>query len=498
MFLKELKKEMNKTKTWNGAEAFKSTRSKVLDLFAIAGNSQAMTDGQLETKIKEAFFENPELTIRVVFYLSDVRGGQGRRDVMRTALSFLTSRYPTQTKNLISLLAEYTRWDMLYEFVGTVLERDAFTVLYKETISAIREGRKSLVFKWLKSVNTSSEESVRLGKLTAKYFGLSEKEYRKMLSRYRKELGVVEVQMSADQWNSIDYSKLPSKAGLIYREAFKRHDAEGYDKYLNSVIKGEAKMNMSVAYPHEIISKYRNNDSEWHSKANPLDLNLEAAWKSLPNYFEGNTERILAVADASGSMFGYSYNNSTAQPIDLSIGLAIYCAERMRGQFHNYYMTFSDNPQLIQLNSRMTLKDKIEQIFRTDIGYSTNVDAVFDTLLKTAILNRTPQNEMPTTLLMISDMQFNSSYVKAPNYQVWKRNFEAAGYTLPQIVFWNVSAANNVPVEQDEKGTVLISGGNPVVLKYIYTGELLTPYEQMLAIINRERYEAPAEFFKGV
>ena len=95
-------------------------------------------------------------------------------------------------------------------------------------------------------------------------------------------------------------------------------------------------------------------------------------------------------------------------------------------------------------------------------------------------------------------MHVNSPNVQAPNYKVWERNFEAAGYTLPQIIFWNVNAADNSPVEENQRGTVLISGGSPEVLKYIYTGEMLTPYQQMLEVINRDRYDYPGSLFKGL
>lgn len=508
MFLNALRNEFNKTKTWNGAPAFKSTKSDILDLYAVAGNARSMGEDRLNDMIGRAIAENPELAIRVIFYLADIRGGQGSRDTMRSAIKFLIRRYPTQARALINLIPEYSRWDMLYEFVGTELERDAFAVLKAEVKDAIRNKRNSLVFKWLKSVNTSSEESNRLGRLTAKAFGMTEKDYRKMLSQYRKELGVVEVVMSADEWNSIDYEKLPSKAGLQYREAFKRHDLERYQSYLKAVIRSvedvtapKVKMNMTVAYPHEIVGKYRNEFGNYRFSGGNVtkeDLTLEAAWKSLPDYFEGNDENILAVVDGSGSMFS-NIGKSDMQNIDISVGLGIYCAEHMRGELKNYYMTFSDNPQLIRLNPNATLREKINQVYNTDIGYSTNVDAVFKKLLDVATKSNLSQSDLPTTILMISDMQFNSSNVRGiTNYEMWVRMFNQAGYKLPQIVFWNVAAAENTPVTMDQKGTVLISGASPVVLKFIFTGELLTPYDLMLQVVNRERYNPVAEVFHNV
>lgn len=504
MFLNALRNEFNSTKTWNGAPAFKSTKSDILDLFGIAGNARSMGEDRLSEMIGRAMAENAELAIRVIFYLADIRGGQGSRDTLRAAIKFLVRRYPTQARALIAMIPEYSRWDMLYEFVGTELERDAFAVLKSEVKDAIKNKRNSLVFKWLKSVNTSSDESNKLGRLTAKYFGMNERDYRKMLSQYRSELGIVEVAMSADEWNAIDYEKLPSKAGLQYREAFKRHDLERYQSYLKAVIRSvedksapQVKMNMSVAYPHEVVGKYRNNGFAKYSNEyiSNVDLTLEAAWKALPNYLADNSENMIVVADVSGSMYS-AIGKSDMQNIDLSVGLAIYCAEHMNGELKNHYMTFSDSPELIRLNPNATLREKINQVYATGVGYSTNVDAVFKKLLDVAKKNHLSQADLPSTVLMISDMQFNTSNVRGlTNYEMWVKMFNQAGYKLPQIVFWNVATAESVPVTMDQKGTVLISGASPVVLKFIFTGELLTPYDLMLQVVNRERYNAVAEVF---
>ena len=505
MFLNALRNEFNKTTTWNGAPAFKSTQSDILDLYAVAGNARSMGEEKLADMIGRAMAENAELAIRVIFYLADIRGGQGSRDTLRAAIKFLVRRYPTQARALINLIPEYSRWDMLYEFVGTELERDAVAVLKSEVKDAIKNKRNSLVFKWLKSVNTSSDESNKLGRLTAKYFGMNERDYRKMLSQYRSELGIVEVAMSADEWNAIDYEKLPSKAGLQYREAFKRHDLERYQSYLKAVIRSvedetapKVKMNMNVAYPHEVVGKYRLEFGNMRfSGANVMsqDLTLEAAWKSLPNYLADNNENMIVVADVSGSMYA-NIGKSDMQNIDLSVGLAIYCAEHMNGELKNHYMTFSDTPELVRLNPNATLRDKINQVYQTGVGFSTNVDAVFKKLLDVAKKNHLSQADLPSTVLMISDMQFNCSNVRGvTNYEMWVRMFNQAGYKLPQIVFWNVAAAENTPVTMDQKGTVLISGASPVVLKFIFTGELLTPYDLMLQVVNRERYNPVAEVF---
>lgn len=499
--LRAMKEETNRTTTWNGAAAYKSTNSKILDLFSMGGNAKGEKDlEKLRMAIRDAFNEDTELALAVTFYLADVRGGQGVRNVMRTALQFLTERYPAQTRRLIALLAEYTRWDMLYEFVGTPLERDAFKALHREVISAIREHRNSLVFKWLKSVNASSEETNRLGRLTAKYFNMSEKNYRQMLSKYRRELGVVEVYMSAGQWRNIEYGKLPSKAGLLYREAFKNHDFSRYNEFVEAVVRGEAKMNMGRVYPYEIVNKYKQGRGASHCRAPRMvyDASLEAAWKSLEDIFiqDGDT---ITVCDVSGSMFNLMSSTSTTQYIDMSIALAIYFAERAKGAFANHVISFDSNPRLIYLPEKASLADKIEKVFE-GAGGSTNIDAVFKLILDTAKRNRVSQSEMPKTVMIVSDMQFNSvtNGRQTTNFQNWRAMFRNAGYEMPQIIYWNMNTADNVPVTADTQGTVLISGSSPKVLEYIHTGKFLTPFEQMLEVVDRPRYVSVVNAFRGM
>lgn len=508
--LNGMKNEANKTVTWNGSPAFKSTKSAVLDLFALGPNARAMDATRLNDMIRDAMYENEELAIRAIFYAADVRGGQGSRDVMRAAIKFLVERYPAQARELIALIPEYTRWDMVYEFVGTPLERDAFAVLKAEVKDAIKNKRNSLVFKWLKSVNTSSEESNKLGRMTAKAFGMNERDYRKMLSQYRAELGVVEVEMSADQWNEIDFSKLPSRAGFLYKEAFKRHTPEKYDSFVHAVVASamdetapKVKMNMDVVYPHEIVSKYRQSGSTggrgWGGgegmQITKTDMALEAMWKSLPNYMENKPFNCLVMADISGSMFSPLDRKTNTQCIDMSVALAIYMAEHTQGAFRNHYITFTNSPRLVELNDKMTLREKINLVYRTDVGYDTNIDAAFKMILDTAKRNRLSQVDMPDSILLVSDMQFNCGSIPQPNFKTWKQAFEAAGYKLPQIVFWQVTAPENVPVTADELGAALVGGASATSIRFVLTQELITPYEAMLRVITRERYDAVAKPF---
>ena len=494
MFRDALKNENNLTRTENFARAYKSTKSHVLDLFGLGGSALRMSELEMRDLITKAFNENPELAARAVFYLGDVRHGQGVRDVFKVGLKVMLDRHLEELFALLEVIPEYTRWDMLYEFVGTKLEKEAFALLREVSFRASERKESHLIFKWLKSPKTSSKESTRLGKMTARYFSMTEKQYRQFLSRNRARLNLVERKMSDNDWDAIDYTSVPSKASLKYREAFKRHDDSGYHSYLQSVLKGEKKMNMNVTYPHEIVNKLLQS-SGWGSSSVKDDASLEAAWKSLPSYSgDGN---ILTVADVSGSMFSSVSYQSSVTCMDVSVALAIYTAEHNTGEFANMFMTFSSRPELIELSPKDSLADKIRRTSQAPWGMNTDIDAVFELLLKTAKRNNIPQKELPQTILIISDMQFDHcSNIDQANYDFWKEKFANEEYKLPDIVFWQVSTQSNVPVTSSEKGAAIVSGFSPSVLKFIYEGEITTPYEFMLEVLMNPRYDVIGEVFK--
>ena len=495
MFRNYLKNENNLTRTQNMARAYKSTQSDVLDLFGLGGSALKMEDNELIDLITKAFNENEELAVRAVFYLADVRGGQGVRKILKAGIRVMLERYEDELERLMELIPEYTRWDMLYELEGTPLEAEAFALLREVAFNADRRRESHLIFKWLKSPKTSSKESTRLGKKTARYFGMTEKQYRQFLSRNRARLELVERKMSDNEWDAIEYDKVPSKAALKYRQAFKRHDENRYDNYLNKVLKGEAKMNMGVTYPHEITSKYFGDTGWYGAEITELNQTLEAAWKSLPNY--GGDKNILAVADVSGSMFSNVNHQSRVTCMDVSTALAIYTAEHNTGEFANMFMTFSERPELIELSPKDTLAGKLRRTVKAPWGMNTDINKVFELLLKTAVKNRVPQNELPATILIISDMQFDyCSNIDRTNYDEWMDRFAHYGYELPDIVFWQVSTQSNVPVTHSQKGAAIVSGFSPSVLKFIYEGEITTPYDFMVEVLMNPRYDAVGEVFR--
>ncbi|MFW6029174.1 MAG: DUF2828 family protein [Halanaerobiales bacterium] len=443
----------------------------------------------LKALIRDAFNENIELAAKTVFYLGDVREGQGFRDIFRVGIEFMVERYPEAMAHVMTRIPEFTRWDMLYEFDNTRLEDNAYAIMRNVAFEMDKREEPHLIFKWLKSPKTSSKESTRLGRKTARKFYMSEKEYRKFLSRNRKRMNLLERKMSDNEWNDIDYSKIPSLAGLKYRDAFLRHDPEGYEEFLDRVNSGEANMNMDVAYPYEIVTKYKSK--------NGTDKSLEAAWKSLKDYQDEDAHNILTVVDTSGSMFSHISNQSETTCIDVSISLGIYTAERLKGEFHNNFVTFSQSPSLIQLSDQDSLRDKIDKVERANWGFNTDIDAVFDLILSTAVRNGISSEDMPESILIVSDMQFDmATHSDSTNFHSWAKRFSEKGYELPEIVFWNVAGANSVPVTISDKGVALLSGMSPSILEMVYKGNVVSAYEFMLQVISVPRYEFIGKVFR--
>lgn len=327
--------------------------------------------------------------------------------------------------------------------------------------------------KWMPSENTSSKETRRLAKVLRTYLGLSSKEYRQTLSHMRNKTGVVEPLMCAKEWSAIEYSHVPSKAALTYKDAFRKHDQVRYEGFLESVKKGETKINASTLYPYEIVEKVFKGDSS---------DTLDVLWDALPDYIGENKHNGIVVADVSGSMKG--------RPMAVSISLAMYFAERNKGQFKNTFLTFSDNPTLQKVNGN-NIREKVLNLSRADWGMSTNLQSIFNLILTTGIKHNVPQNEMPDTIYIVSDMEMNCACGGNTNYNIIRAKYEAAGYKQPNLVFWNVNARNSQsPITKDDKGTCLVSGCSPSILKTLLSGKVISPIDVMLETINSDRYQS--------
>lgn len=483
--LNYLKEESNKALTENGALTLKSTLSCCLDLFATAGGLRRETENEIINRFSRAYAEDKELAMKLLFFARDVRGGLGERRFFRVILKWLAENEPGSLKKNIEYIAEYGRYDDLLALFGTPLECRMLEYVksqLEKDLDGMAAGKEvSLLAKWLPSVNTSNYETVLMGKRTARFLKMDEKTYRKMLSRLRAYIRIIENNLREKDY-TFDYENQPSKAMLKYRSAFIRNDGERYMEYISKVRTGEAKINTDVLTPYEIITPFfekRVSDEERAA--------IDVTWKSLKDYT--GDENALAVVDGSGSM----YVGRNPIPATVAMSLGIYFAERNKGAFKNHFITFSENPQLVEIKGEDIL-EKVQYCYNYNEAANTNIRKVFELILNAAVKNRVPREEMPERLYIISDMEFDDCAEDASetNFSYAKKLFEDAGYKLPEIVFWNVESRNRQqPVSRNEQGVYLVSGCTPRLFEMIADGGISesSPYEFMLEVLNGDRYK---------
>lgn len=481
--LQELKKEANYAYTENGALTYSSTMNHCLDLFATVGGLRHAESKEILRRFVKAYVENPDMAMKVLFYARDVRGGLGERRVFQTILKYLCYAHADSVKKNLNLIAEFGRYDDLLILMDTPCEDDTIELLkaqLEKDIAALRAENKeiSLLAKWLPSVNTSNADKVRLGRRLAKAFGMSEREYRKILSALRKKINIIENYLREVDY-SFDYQKQPSKAMLKYRKAFYAHDQERYTSFLDKVSRNEAVLHTGPLMPYEIIRPfYVSKVSEGEAKS------LNVTWNALEDYV-GN-QKSLVVVDGSGSMYG----GGNPAPIMVAHSLGLYFAEKNRGAFANHFITFSRTPRLIEIKGK-TLLEKLQYVASYNEVANTNIQAVFELILKTAVKNQLPQEEMPERIIIVSDMEFNCCAQDADitNFEYAKKIFEEAGYSLPKVVFWNVASRKmQIPVTQNEQGVTLVSGCTARIFEQVLADNT-NPYTYMMEIIESERYE---------
>lgn len=501
-FLNGLTNSTNYTVTENGAVAHKSTKSDLLDMFAMGAAMRKRSDEDVILMFRKAFQENPTYALKCLFYIRDVRGGQGERRFFRVVMRDLATWNTEAAKRNLRFVPEFGRWDDLYVFVGTPLEDAALNIMKEQLALDIQCKTPSLLAKWLKSENTSSAESRRLANITREAMSMTHKQYRKTLSVLRARINVLERLMSENHWDEIEFDKIPSKAGMIYKNAFARHDlqraqseknVQTYEQFAKDTTK---KVNAKTLYPYECVAEAIKNMCGWHSAAmdDTNRLMTNKYWENLADYFQGASLNALAVVDTSASMRG--------TPIEVAVSLGMYCAEKAQGPFAGHYVSFSSRPQLIKVEG-VDFCDKVYRIWRTNLCENTNIEATFDMLLNTAIRNKCSQDELPQNIIVISDMEFDQargryhydwttrSYISddAETETLMEgiaRKWAAAGYQMPHLIFWNVDARqNNIPMLGN--GPIsFVSGFSPSIFQTIMTGK--TGYELMMECLNKERY----------
>lgn len=480
--------------TENGAAGHATTGKALVDLnFSVASLRNA-TNEEIVKRFIPAFHEDRVLAMKWLFFMRDVRGGLGERRAFRVIMKYLATGYTDMVARLVEIMAEYGRFDDLLCLIGTPVEEKVLsyiaTQLKTDVENMLNKEGISLCAKWMPSINTSSEDSRAVAVKLKNHMGLTAKEYRKMLAGLREYLGVIEVSMSGNCWEEINYSAVPSKANVLYRNAFLNHDKERREAFLADVVDNKAVMNAGVLMPHDIVARYVTR-SGFRLSVDALDMSLEMLWKNLPDAVEG-AENVLCVVDGSGSMTcRVGTGNLTALHVSNAIG--IYFAERLKGAYKNKYITFSATPKYVDLSKCITLREKLELALAHNDYTNTNLEATFDLVLATAVKNRLSQNELPQTILVISDMEFDQATSGKANETLFAtiaRKYAMYGYKLPKLVFWNVNSRTGViPVKENELGVGLVSGFSVNVCNMVLSNEL-DPYKALKKVLDGPRYEA--------
>lgn len=493
-FINELEKKFNTKYTENSATALRSTLSKVYDMFAFGGAYRNRSDEDVIRLFSEAYDENPDLALKCLFYLRDIRGaGQGERRFFDVCYRWLTQTYPTVAIKLLQYIPEYGRWD-------EVLKVTTDTDCWKNAVDLIKHqlkedicsnGHPSLCAKWMPSENASSQDTIALANYLRKSLNLTSRQYRKMLSELRTQIKLVESQMSQDNWNEIEFDKLPSKAGFKYRAAFGRNPetAARYKKFIKNK---NTKVNAGTMYPYEIVNKIPR--SRWSTALSETEKNvLDKYWSNLKDYFHGKSGGMICVCDLSGSMTcSYGMSTSNVTPMDISVSLGIYTAERLNGPFKNRFITFSENPHLIRIEGD-DIYSKVQDVYRHSEIANTDLPAVFKLLKRIALQPNVNPADIPETLVIISDMEID----RGSNFRTKSQaettmdriavDWAEAGLKFPKIVYWNCNARNNTILQEPSSRITYVSGCSPSIFEQVMTGK--DGVELMLQVLQSSRYE---------
>ena len=495
-FISGLQDVSNFTHTENGAVTHKTTKSDLLDMFAMGAAYRTRSDEDVILMFQKAYKENPVYALKCLFYIRDVRGGQGERRFFRTCMKWLVQYDRDAAMRNLKHIPEFGRWDDLYVFAGTALEKDAFAFMKEQLALDVTCKTPSLLAKWLKSENTSSQKSRELANKTRAAFGMNHKQYRKTLSVLRERINIVERLMSENRWDEIEFDKIPSRAGMIYKNAFARHDIERMKQdptvqsYADFAKDTTKKVNADVLNPVDIANRIFGGQVRTDTDRAIIDK----YWSCLKDYYNGREENGIAICDVSGSMYG--------QPLNAAVSMSAYIAERGKGPFKDHFITFSNNPALVRFEGVDTY-DKFMRAKNADWGGSTNIEAAMDLMLNVAIKNKVPVSDMPTTLYIFSDMEFNGcmtcgpasagrwgggTYVRDTDtlFETIAKRWATYGYELPRVIFWNLDARQeNIPALGGRFSYV--SGFSMNMVETILSGK--DGYDLMMAKLDSPRYE---------
>lgn len=454
----------NQTQTENGMPALKSSLNANVDLFfSIAASRGKDITAQFDVALKE----DPEMAIRNLLWARDVRGGAGERGQFRSLIKHLEATHQDALlERVLPLVPEIGRWDDLLVFSTKQWQEKSYDFIFQALASG-----DGLCAKWMPRKGP-------IAVAMTKYFDITPKQYRKGIVSLSD---TVEQKMCGQRWDEIEFGKLPSVASARYQKAFGKRCKDRYDAYKSALVKGTAKVNASALYPYDVTKSVQYGD----------EVVAEAQWKALPNYMTDG-QGILPMIDISGSMGVPVGDNPNLSCMDVAIGLGLYIADKQQGPFHNMYLTFSGVPVLDVLRDGQSLKSRIVQLHKNG-GYNTNLYKAFEAVLTVARKNNVAREDMPKYIVVLSDMQFDDHQVSGNDktaFGMARSMYEAAGYELPKLVFWNLNArGNNTPVKFNQVGAAMVSGFSPSLMRSILGAKQVTPVDIMRETLMNARYD---------
>ena len=471
------------SRTANGMLTFNASGNALVDLFSAIGSSRGK---DISAQFTAAYEMDRVKALKILLWARDIRGGAGERQTVRNLLVQLEETHPEDAEMLIPLVPFFGRWDDLLVFRTKEMRQKSYSVMAEALDDAATAG---LVAKWMPRKGKIALELEEFLGLQPKASGFRYTDGKAFPGKaYRKKVveltNVVEQQMCAKKWDEIVFDHVPSLAAARYQKAFNKRCAERYKTYKEGLSKGTAKINAAGVYPYDVIKSINHGDKAV----------AKAQWEALPNYL--GDEQVLAVVDVSGSMscsaggFG-SKSNLTC--LDVSTSLGLYVADKARGPFKDCFLTFSGDSKIEVLKGDIIAKH--QQMMRSHWQMNTNVAAAFDEILRVGTSHHVDDADMPRILLILSDMEFDSCVSGGRDVRAMdalRNKYEAAGYTLPRVVFWNLNSRHgNSPVSCREDGTALVSGFSPAIMKSILKASIdsFTPESVMLETINNPRYD---------
>lgn len=528
------------------------------------------TRNELKEKIEKSYAEDKLLTLKLLFYMRDIRGGQGLRDAFKIGFKHLLFK-EIENKNefellhFLKLVGHYGRFDDLLFFldlndvvdefiinsiIKPQLENDlAVANLVKVEIEngadleeavgkVLSEHGKDLTLlaKWLPSNNASSKKTKYLARKIARTLGLSNKEYQKTLVTIRKVLNLVETKLSERKFDEVDYSKVPSKAMKKYKKAFENRDGVRYKGYLETLTRQLAnpnevsseevkvKVNTQALLPHEIVGEfvslitqkfYSTPNKGEMVRLNSIKTYMEtekeqesklakAQWVSYVNDLRekfNDLPSFIPVLDASGSM-SMSSSLGKSNPFEFATTLSIMLSELNNEYWKNKILTFSKSSKFIDIGESTDIFERFVNLMANRVpALSTDLGKSFDEVLDHAVKNNIPVEDMPKALVVLTDMNFNGevhSFIEGYGYgslsletyiNSYKEKFEEKGYTLPQVIVWNLTNdTTSYSIEGLEQGITTVSGYSLKNLDSILTSNIDSPMKSMLRVLNSEKY----------